>query len=150
MKKRYRLVLTIAFVLVLALGCAPKNEAPAPTPGPSEGNDMTYKDGTYTAKGEPDDKGWTPEVTIIVENGKITDAKYNEFSSETNKFKTEDEEYKENFMNINKVDVVAVYEKFGNELVEKQVPSQVDATGGATHSGENFKELANKALEGAK
>lgn len=150
MKKRYRLVLMIVFVLVLALGCAPKNEAPTPTPGPSEGNDMTYKDGTYTAKGEPDDKGWTPEVTVVVENGKITDAKYNEFSSETNKFKTEDEEYKENFMNINKVDIVSTYEKFGNELVEKQVPSQVDATGGATHSGENFKELANKALEEAK
>lgn len=150
MKKRYRLVLMIVFVLVLALGCAPKNEAPTPTPGPSEGNDMTYKDGTYTAKGEADDKGWAPEVTVVVENGKITDAKYNEFSSETNKFKTEDEEYKENFMNINKVDIVSTYEKFGNELVEKQVPSQVDATGGATHSGENFKELANKALEEAK
>lgn len=150
----------IALVLILSLGCTPKNEAPAPSPGPPPSNEpspgqnqeggMTYKDGTYTAKGETDDKGWTPEVTIVVENGKIKDAKYNEYSAETKTFKTEDEEYKENFMNINKVDVVAVYDKFGKDLVTKQDPSKVDATGGATGSGQHFIELANKALKDAK
>lgn len=160
MKKSNLLILIIVLVLILALGCTPKNESPEPAPGPppssepspgqGEEGGMTYKDGTYTAKGETDDKGWTPEVTITVENGKIKDAKYNEYSAETKTFKTEDEEYKENFMNINKVDVVAAYDKFGKELVEKQDPSKVDATGGATSSGQKFIELANKALKDAK
>ncbi len=143
MKRAITLTLTIIMIFTLVAGCSPKPQEPAPNSG---GN---YKDGTYTEKGEPDDKGWAPEVTITVKDGKITEANYDEISDE-GKLKTEDEDYKESFMKVNNVDVIKVYEKFGSELVNKQDPSKVDATGGATSSGNKFIELSQKALEKAK
>lgn len=108
------------------------------------------KDGSYKATGKEDERGWTPFVTITVKDGKIESAKYDEVSSNNFVYKTQDEAYKENFMKIKNVDLDAAYAKFGTELVEKQDLSKVDATGGASHSGENFLELAKKALEQAK
>jgi len=147
LKNKVILILTTLLILTILIGCSP--QTPPPTPSPTPEGDTAYNDGTYTAKGEADDKGWTPEATIVIKDGKITEARYDEYSSESSTFKTEDEEYKESFMNANKVDIVKVYERFGNELVEKQDPNKVDATGGATSSGNKFIELANKALKQA-
>lgn len=148
MKRIMLISLTLILALIISIGCSPTSEAPEPAPGKDE--EVEYKDGTYTAVGETDDKGWTPQVEIVVVNGKITEAKYDEKSEDSSIFKTQDEEYKENFKSINNVDIVSVYGKFGKELVEKQKPSEVDATGGATQSGKNFIELSKKALEQAK
>jgi major membrane immunogen (membrane-anchored lipoprotein) len=165
MKKLLSITLIVALVAAFAVGCAPKAEpaaaptpaptteqaAPAPTtteqaaPAPAQG---AFKDGTYTAKGTADERGWTPDITITVSGGKITDVKYDELSGD--KKKSTDAEYSGAFKQAKNIDIAAVYDTLQKSLVEKQDAATVDTFSGATSASNSFKELAAKALEQAK
>lgn len=54
---------------------ATENSANTNTTAPAEQG--KYKDGVYFTKSAPDDKGWSYYVTLKVEGGKITEAKWN-------------------------------------------------------------------------
>ena len=145
MKKFLVLTLTMILVLTIAAGCAPKTETPAPAPGPN--SKVAYKDGTYTAKGETDERGWTPEVTIVVKDGKVSEVKYDETRG---MYKSEDAEYRKNFKDSKGVDLLEIYKQFGENLVVAQSVDKVDTVTGATGSFTNFKALAAEAMEMAK
>ncbi len=142
MKKLLSLVLVAILTLSLAVGCAPKTEQAANTDTTS-----AYKDGTYTAKGTADERGWVPEITVTVKDGKITEVKYDEAAGMK---KSQDTAYHKNFMDKSNVDLVAAYAAIQNSLVATQDASKVDAFTGATSSSNNFKALAAEALKNAK
>jgi len=148
MKKILSLALVVVLVVAMAAGCAPKNEpAAAPPANEPATEDAAYKDGTYTAKGEADERGWTPEVTVVVKDGKIVEAKYDEARAMN---KSEDAEYIKSFKDAKNVDIVAVYKQFGEALVAAQDAEKVAAVSGATGSFTNFKALAAEAIAQAK
>lgn len=148
MKKIFSIALVVVLIVAMAAGCAPKTEpAAAPPANESTSGETAYKDGTYTAKGETDERGWTPEVTIVVKDGKIAEVKYDEARAMN---KSEDADYVKSFKDSKNVDVVAVYKQFGEALVAAQDAEKVAAVSGATGSFSNFKALAAEAIEQAK
>jgi len=148
MKKILSLALVVVLVVAMAAGCAPKSEPAAAPPANEPATEgATYKDGTYTAKGEADERGWTPEVTVVVKDGKIAEVKYDEARAMN---KSEDANYVKSFKDAKNIDIVAVYKQFGEALVAAQDAEKVAAVSGATGSFTNFKALAAEAIAKAK
>lgn len=90
--KKASILLCSALLLGLLAGCgssndgnnAPANNAPATNSASNSANSNAsaeegkYQDGVYFAQGEADaNSGWQPYVTLKVEGGKITEAKWN-------------------------------------------------------------------------
>lgn len=148
MKKLLSLALVTLLIISLAVGCAPKSEPATNTdPTPTETEAAAFKDGTYTAKGDADERGWAPEITITVKDGKITEVKYDEVSGMK---KSADTAYHKNFMDKNKVDLLAAYKTIQDSLVASQDVAKIDGYTGATHAADSFKALAAEALKDAK
>jgi len=137
MKKH--VILTVVFVLIAALmvGC-----------GSSK-----YKDGTYKAESEPDERGNNAYVEITIKDGKIADVVWKELSNGVEK----DENYGkvngviENEENYQKAqNALKASKSYAEKLVEVQDINKVDAVSGATHSHELFVKLVKEALNKAK
>ncbi|QGU93962.1 FMN-binding protein [Clostridium bovifaecis] len=108
------------------------------------------KDGKYKAEAKDfDDKGWKPFVEIEVKGGKIAAANF-DYTNKEGKFKSEDAEYNKNMEAKVKTGPAKYTKQLEDALVEKQDPTKVDTVAGATHSVDNFRKLAGKALESAK
>lgn len=148
MKKLLSLALVVVLVVAMAAGCAPKTEpAAAPPAAEPATNEAAYKDGTYTAKGDTDERGWTPEITVVVKDGKVSEVTYDEVRG---MYKSEDAEYQKAFKDAKNVDIVAVYKQLGEALVTAQDAEKVAAVSGATGSYTNFKTLSAEAVAQAK
>ncbi|NLM13775.1 MAG: FMN-binding protein [Epulopiscium sp.] len=107
------------------------------------------KDGTYTAEGEADERGWKPVITIEVKDGKIAAVDYDEVNEE-GASKQADEDYNKRMKEKVNIGPAEAFPQLEAALVEKQDVDAVDAVTGATHGSESFKEMAKKALEAAK
>ncbi|MBD7915151.1 FMN-binding protein [Clostridium sp. Sa3CUN1] len=107
------------------------------------------KDGTYTAQGQPDDKGNTASIEIEVKDGKIATVKYDEVSSE-GVSKLDNEEYNTKMKSVSGTNPIEAFPALEKSLVEKQDVASVDTVTGATSTSNNFKTLAEEALKSAK
>ncbi|HHW68541.1 FMN-binding protein [Defluviitalea raffinosedens] len=107
------------------------------------------KDGTYTAEGEYDERGWKPTISIEVKDGKIVAVDYDEVT-EDGASKEADEAYNNNMKAKVNIGPADYFPQLEAALVEKQDADAVDTITGATHGSENFRALAKKALEAAK
>lgn len=131
MKKFFAMGLVLIIVLTTVVGCT--------------SNEAQYKDGTYTAESEPDDRGWNSAIEIVVENGKITSVDYDEFNEEGAR-KSEDEEYAASMKAVSGVAPAEAYELMENALIKRQNVDEVELVSGATSSSEMFKTLFKEAL----
>jgi major membrane immunogen (membrane-anchored lipoprotein) len=153
MKKWAAVLITGIAALSFFTGCGSgeqKNSAPGSAKKPSS----SYKDGAYTAKSSPDERGAVGEITLVIEQGKITKADYKGIMKDG---KIKDAEYGKTNGKIenqdfykkaqNAVKATAVYPV---RLVETQSADIVDAISGATISYNQFKEAVKLALKKAK
>ncbi|MDU2066056.1 MAG: FMN-binding protein [Sporomusaceae bacterium] len=112
-----------------------------------------YKDGTYKGVSSPDERGAVGQITIIVQQGRISKADYEGVQKDG---KIKDADYgKTN----GKIENPEFYKKaqqalqgarsYGSKLVAVQDVAKVDAVSGATVSYKQFAEAATKALEQA-
>lgn len=163
LKKLILLLTIIALVLTTAVGCAPEEETPPPTDIETEtpdtttpdtttpdtttpGEGATLEDGTFNAEGEADERGYTGQIEITVEGGKITTAVYDEVS-EDGIAKSEDDEYAAKYKEVSGMTPEEVYTQLEADLVEKQDPNAVEMISKATTSSEQFKTLAEEAMQ---
>lgn len=109
------------------------------------------KNGVYSAM-EPnfDDHGWKAMASIVVKDGKIIAAYYDELNKDDGHFKSTDQDYAKNMEAKSKVTPTKTVEALVKSLLEKQDASQVDAVTGATGTTEKFKTLMGEALSFAK
>lgn len=151
--KGITLVLVLLLIMALTIACQPR-ETP-PTENPPEQNpqtetpnlgDETYEDGTYNAEGETDERGWKATIEVTVENGKITEAKFDEVK-EDGTLKSQDEAYIERWSSATGAKAPEVYAQLEEDLIEKQNPEDVETITGATQATEKFKTLAAEALK---
>ena len=133
------LLAVAALATTVFVGCGSKEEA----------KEAGLKDGTYTAQGQPDDKGNTASIEIEVKDGKIATVKYDEVSSE-GVSKLDNEEYNTKMKSVSGTNPIEAFPALEKSLVEKQDVASVDTVTGATHTSENFKTLAEEALKSAK
>lgn len=127
--------LSLALVLILSISVLVACDS----------GDKSYEDGNYTAETDFDDKGWKGVIDVTVEDGEITSVTYDELDEEDNK-KSEDEEYAESMEGAAGITPEDAYEQLEEALINTQDPEQIDAVAGATGSTEQFKKLAEEAL----
>ena len=112
-------------------------------------NNSKLKDGDYTVEtAKADDHGYKAKLSIKVSDGKITEAKYNEFNGETNAMKREDKDYNEKMTGVSGIGPAEYEPQLEKALIEKQ-SSDIDVITGATSSSNQFKKLAEKVLKNA-
>jgi major membrane immunogen (membrane-anchored lipoprotein) len=150
--KRKLLALMLATTIIgagLFTGCKQREEA-APTNTATETTKSDLKDGKFKAEASDfDDKGWKPFVEVETKEGKITAVSF-DYTNKDGKFKSEDADYNKNMEAKVKTGPAKYTKELEDALVAKQDVAKVDTVAGATHSVDNFKILAAKALENAK
>ena len=107
-----------------------------------------YKDGTYRAEAQSyDDHGWKEYLVVTVKDGQITAVDFDAVNREDGRKKTEDEDYKQAYLNADLGTWPEDYtKKLEDSLIERQAAASVDTVAGATNSSTAFKKLAG-ALE---
>ena len=111
------------------------------------------KDGTFTGQSKPNDRGGYTELTITIENHKITAAKFVGFNKDGS---IKGEDYGktngkiENKVYYNKAQAaLQANTSYAEALLQKQEVNKVDGISGATDSYILFFDAAQKALEAA-
>ena len=161
---KYGAILTVGAAALAMTGCGDSKEAPKTE---DKGAQSTYKapkidtkgmlakakDGTYTGKSAQNAEGWYQELTITVENHKITAAKFVGFNKDGS---VKDENYGktngkiENKVYYNKAQAaLKANASYAEALLQKQELNKVDGISGATESYKMFFDAAQKALEAA-
>ncbi|MDF2892840.1 MAG: FMN-binding domain protein [Clostridia bacterium] len=141
MKKVSQLALIGLLSFTLTTGCTQQ-------PSKAASNEpIILNDGIYTTAGEIESGDWIPEISLTINNGKITDVKYNETASLR---KSNSIEYQNNFKAQTKLDLLSIYNTLQNSLIETQDPLKLDVVAGATIASTNIKNLAAEALNNAK
>ena len=142
MKKKLVLVLCSAMMAMSLVACGGSDK---PEEKPQEATKQTMKDGTYEVDTK-DDKDGGAKVSITVKDGKITEAKYNEFTKEGNK--RENKEYNPQMKEVAKTSPETFEVEFEKQVVAAQ-NHEIDGVTGATGSTAQAKQLFKKAIENA-
>lgn len=158
MNKNFKLLVIVLAALFILVGCTPKDSTPSPSPtaspapSPTEqvdenGNDKPaqevdtaegVKDGQYTGRSDTDERGGYGVVTLTVADGKITEVKFEEYTSDDKvKSKENGYEYEQ---------ALEAFDELAKELVDEQDVSEVDDYSGATSTSGKFKQAAKRAL----
>lgn len=130
MTKKLSLILILVLSLSIVSGCGANKE---------------YENGSHTAETSYDDRGWKSTIEVVVEDGKIVDAIYEEINEEGVK-KSEDEEYAKIMEETKGTYPKKAYGELKDSLISKQDPNKVDGVTGATSSSEKFIKLSKDAL----
>ncbi|SHE80403.1 FMN-binding protein [Clostridium fallax] len=146
MKKRLISVIllsSLAFATILS-GCGNKDAASS--------NSSELKNGTYKVEAKDfDDKGWKQFAEIEVKDGKIVKAEYDSVNKKDSKLlKSQDKSYEEMMKSKTGTSPSEFSKTLSEELVKTQEVSKVEAVSGATHSSDDFKKLAQQAIDNAK
>jgi major membrane immunogen (membrane-anchored lipoprotein) len=106
-----------------------------------------YYDGLFKSEGDFDERGWKPKAAVIVSDGDITNAYYDEVNKDTGKYKSYDEQYLGQWKEKSGQNLETARPVLIDSLIDQQDPEKVDAVSGATSTSNKFKELAVKALD---
>ncbi|HBN97085.1 MAG TPA: hypothetical protein DDZ66_12365 [Firmicutes bacterium] len=98
-----------------------------------------WQDGTYVGRSSPDERGYFGEIELVVTDGKIAEAEYEEMDQEGN---VKDENYPYQLGPQS-------HDDFENRLVKAQNPDDVDNISGATQTHDRFVEATRDALRKA-
>ncbi len=98
-----------------------------------------WKDGTYVARSDPDERGYYGEIEIVIRDGKISRADYEE-NDQAGKPKGKDYPYQAGPQS---------HPKLEERLIEAQNPDKVEVISGATQTHERFQQAARRALQKA-
>lgn len=142
MKKKLLLVLCSAVMTMSLVACG--GDKPEDKP---EAQKPTITDGTYEAETKADEEGKGAKVVLTVKDGKITEAKYNEFTKDGEK--RTDEKYNKMMEDKVKTSPAKFEPEIEKQVVEKQ-SAEIDGVTGATSSTAQAKQLFEAALGNAK
>ena len=112
-------------------------------------DELPLQDGGYSIQGEADEHGWTPEMSIVVSEGKISEVNF-DYKNAEGKLKSEDEEYNKSMEEKSGISNNEAVEQLVKSLVDNQDVAKVDVVSGATSTSETFTSMANQLLQMAK
>lgn len=141
MKRFIYLLLVVVLALGLLAGCG------------GDSGDVSYIPGTYTGKSGKDDSGAYGEVTVTIQDNRITDCVFITWQQDGT---IKDEEYGKVNGAIANQDyydkaqaAVKAMPQYAQQLAEVQKPEEVDVISGATVSHDQFVEAVENALQAA-
>lgn len=121
-------------------------EALAGSPAEATGE---YIDGLYKAADDDfDDHGWKGMAAVLIRDGKVAVAAYDEINKD-GVYKSTDEEYAKNMKDKSGITPAEAIEVLSKSIIDKQ-DAEVDSVTGATGTAERFKALMGEALSLAK
>jgi major membrane immunogen (membrane-anchored lipoprotein) len=154
MKKWLSMAAAGALIGLLLAGCSSQKANNVHNDSSHSEHSHSYKDGTYTAKSSPDERGAVGEVTLTIQQGKIAKADYRGIQKDG---KVKDIDYGKT---SGKIENPEFYQKaqqgvkgaaaYGPKLIETQNVDRVDSISGATVSHKQFTEAVKSALDQAK
>lgn len=148
MKKLISGSLIIFLAITLISGCSSESQDADISTDKTQEQSL-YKDGIYNAEAEDyDDHGWKAVVTVIVENGRISNVFFDEIDENGN-LKTFEAEYARKMREKSGVSPLKAFHALEESLIDTQNIEELDAVSGATHSSNTFKDLVTKALNGS-
>lgn len=106
------------------------------------------KDGFYTAEMSDFSHGWQEYLIIQVKGGKIVSAEYNA-KNESGFIKAWDNTYMKDMLSKHGTYPNKYTREYVQQLIDGQSDMTVDAVTGASHSGQNFEQLAAAVLRQA-
>ena len=109
---------------------------------------ITLKDGTYTLKELNDNNGYHANFSIVVKDGKISESNFDYLNAD-GKSKKDDADYNKNMKAKSGISPKEYIEKFNEELVSTQNPSNIEVVTGATHSFHSFQNYAQQLIQAA-
>ncbi|MFD2729970.1 MULTISPECIES: extracellular electron transfer flavoprotein PplA [Enterococcus] len=109
---------------------------------------MTLKDGTYKLKELNDNNGYHANFSIVVKDGKISESNFDYLNAD-GKSKKDDADYNKNMKAKSGISPKEYIEKFNEELVSTQNPSNIEVVTGATHSFHSFQNYAQQLIQAA-
>jgi len=153
MNKKFLSLICAGLISVSVVGCSSqpkeedsKDQKPAATEQTKD--ESKIKDGTYEVETkEADDKGYKANAIITVKDGKISEAKYVEFSDDKGD-KKDDEEYNKKMKEVSGANPQEYEVAIADQVVKAQ-SGEIDGVTGATGSTAKAKELFAKAFENA-
>jgi len=161
-KRTFRLTAFLLISILMLAACAPRDQAPtqspspgttttpSPTPEPTQspGEDETggpeastpegLADGEYTGRSDTDERGGYGIATVTIENEKITEVDYKEYTSD-DKEKTTENGYEYEA-------ALKAFEELPDQLIEKQNVDEIDDYSGATGTTNKFRTAVKRAL----
>lgn len=125
----------------------PEKTSPAPVGG--------YRDGSYYAESEPDDRGYIGIIEVTVNQGRILGVYYDEITRDeagnVSSRKSADLNYAQRWRRVSGgVSQLSAYPAYQVQLLKSAAPDGVDALSGATGTYESFVGLAEEALRQAR
>lgn len=106
-----------------------------------------YDDGVYKVEGDAfDDHGWKPFLELTIKDDKITNVVF-DYKDQSGNLKTANAEYKTNMEKATGTYPEKYTKDLIQQLLDKQVISQVDSITGATDSSKDFTTLVEYALD---
>lgn len=146
MKRKLLVGLCVAALSLSLVACGGEKQTEAPAEGSKQ--ESTMKDGTYEVETKnADDNGGKARASVTIKDGKIAEAKYNEFTNKGDK--REDKEYNK-MMKEKAGTSPSEYEVKIEEGVVSAQSADFDAVTGATSSSAKAKTLFGEALNNAK
>jgi len=109
---------------------------------------IMLKDGTYTLKELNDNNGYHANFSIVVKDGKISESNFDYLNAD-GKSKKDDADYNKNMKAKSGISPKEYIEKFNEELVSTQNPSNIEVVTGATHSFHSFQNYAQQLIQAA-
>lgn len=150
--RRWALVMLAGMAIAILAGCGAGQKS-ADSGKSQSASPPVYKDGTYTARSSPDERGAVGEITLVIEKGKISKAGYKGIMKDG---KPKDADYGKTNGKIENQDfyrkaqlAVKAMASYPLKLVEMQDVDAVDAISGATVSYRQFNEAVKTALNQA-
>ncbi|MGL5414039.1 MAG: FMN-binding protein [Clostridium sp.] len=146
MKKKLLLALCTVAMTMSLVACGGTAEEK-----PQEPAAKTMQDGTYEVESKPDAEGKGAKASIVVKDGKIAEAKYNEFTKDGDK--RNDEKYNKMMMDKVKTSPEVFEVEFEKQVVAAQnheIDGVTGATGSVATAKELFKTAIDNSLEGNK
>lgn len=159
--KKFLSVLFLSSALVLT-GCSDSADTPEETPEDTQEDvqeDVQEDTATETTEGLQDgsyriedlnfgETGWKEALEITVTDGEITEATWESKDEEGND-KIDDEEYQETMTDVDGLGPQDFIPDLEGQLVDKQVPADVEVVTGATHTSEKFQDYAQQLVDAA-
>ena len=126
MKEKHIFYLLCFSLILYTISCAPaKLGDDTQEQPPKNGQAGTFEDGVYSAEEAGfDEHGWKPMATVVVENGKVSKAYYDEVNEE-GQLKSFDQDYLERWKEKTGENLLNAEPELVNELTEKQNPDQI-------------------------
>ena len=109
-------------------------------------DELPLQDGNFSVQGEVDEHGWSPMMSMVVKEGKISEVTF-DYTNAEGALKSEDKEYNKKMKEVAGIAGADAMKQLSESLIKTQNIADVDLVSGATSTSETFVKLAEQLIQ---